>query len=52
VPVLDFGMRLGEGTGACLAIPVIRAAARVLREMSTFGQAAVSERNQTEDDVS
>jgi len=43
-PVLDLGLRLGEGTGACLAIPMVRAAARVLREMSTFDQAAVSER--------
>jgi nicotinate-nucleotide--dimethylbenzimidazole phosphoribosyltransferase len=43
-PVLDFAMRLGEGTGGCLAIPVVQAAAGVLRDMATFGQAAVSER--------
>jgi nicotinate-nucleotide--dimethylbenzimidazole phosphoribosyltransferase len=35
-PVLDLDLRLGEGTGACLAIPVIRAAAAVLCEMATF----------------
>lgn len=44
VPLLDIGLRLGEGTGACLAIPIVQAAASVLREMSTFDQAAVSER--------
>jgi nicotinate-nucleotide--dimethylbenzimidazole phosphoribosyltransferase len=44
VPVLDLGLRLGEGTGACLAIPVVQAAAGVLQGMSTFEQAAVSER--------
>jgi nicotinate-nucleotide--dimethylbenzimidazole phosphoribosyltransferase len=43
-PVLDLGMRLGEGTGACLAVPVIQAAARVLREMATFDAAGVTEK--------
>ena len=42
-PVLDLGMRLGEGTGACLAIPVVSAAARVLAEMATFEEAAVAD---------
>jgi nicotinate-nucleotide--dimethylbenzimidazole phosphoribosyltransferase len=40
-PLLDLGMRLGEGTGACLAVPVVQAAARVLSEMATFDEAAV-----------
>jgi nicotinate-nucleotide--dimethylbenzimidazole phosphoribosyltransferase len=40
-PVLDLAMRLGEGTGACLAVPVVQAAARVLAEMATFDEAAV-----------
>jgi len=44
-PVLDLALRLGEGTGACLAVPVVQAAANVLREMATFERAGVSERN-------
>jgi nicotinate-nucleotide--dimethylbenzimidazole phosphoribosyltransferase len=43
-PVLDLGLRLGEGTGACLALPVVEAAARVLREMATFDSAGVTEK--------
>ncbi len=43
-PLLDLELRLGEGTGACLAVPLVQAAARVLRDMATFGEAAVSER--------
>lgn len=42
-PVLDLGMRLGEGTGALLAVPVVRAAAALLGEMSTFGEARVDQ---------
>jgi nicotinate-nucleotide--dimethylbenzimidazole phosphoribosyltransferase len=41
-PILDLGMRLGEGTGAALAMSVIEAAARVLTEMATFEEASVS----------
>lgn len=41
-PVLDLGMRLGEGTGALVALPILRAATRALAEMSTFDEAAVS----------
>jgi nicotinate-nucleotide--dimethylbenzimidazole phosphoribosyltransferase len=40
-PLLDLGLRLGEGSGGCLALPVIRTAARVLGEMATFGDAGV-----------
>lgn len=43
-PLLDLGMRLGEGSGATLAIPLVRSAARVLGEMATFDEAQVSER--------
>jgi len=43
-PLLDLGLRLGEGSGACLALPVVEAAARVLREMATFDSAGVSEK--------
>jgi nicotinate-nucleotide--dimethylbenzimidazole phosphoribosyltransferase len=35
-PIIDLGMRLGEGTGALLAVPVIQAAARLLTEMATI----------------
>jgi nicotinate-nucleotide--dimethylbenzimidazole phosphoribosyltransferase len=42
--VLELGLRLGEGTGACLAVPIVQSAARVLNEMATFDEAAVSER--------
>ena len=45
VPVLDLELRLGEGTGAALAYPVVEAAARVLREMATFDQAGVSSKS-------
>jgi nicotinate-nucleotide--dimethylbenzimidazole phosphoribosyltransferase len=43
-PLLDLGMRLGEGSGACLALPVIEAAARVLGEMATFDSAGVADK--------
>ena len=41
-PLLDLGMRLGEGTGACLALPLVQAAAKVLREMATLDSAGVT----------
>jgi nicotinate-nucleotide--dimethylbenzimidazole phosphoribosyltransferase len=41
-PLLNLGMRLGEGSGAALALPVVAAAARVLRDMATFDSAGVS----------
>ena len=45
-PILDLGMRLGEGTGAALAIPVLRAEAAVIRNMATFASAGVSSSDQ------
>jgi nicotinate-nucleotide--dimethylbenzimidazole phosphoribosyltransferase len=41
-PLLDLGMRLGEGSGAVLALPVVAAAVRVLHEVATFDAAGVS----------
>jgi len=43
-PLLDLEMRLGEGTGAALAIPLMRAAVEAFTSMATFESAAVSER--------
>ena len=43
-PLLDLGMRLGEGTGAVLAMGIIETAAACLTGMATFGEAGVSDR--------
>ena len=44
-PLLDLNMRLGEGTGATLAMHIVEAAARCLAEMATFAEAGVSDRD-------
>lgn len=41
-PLLDLDLRLGEGTGACLALGLVQAAARLSAEMATFSSAGVS----------
>ena len=41
-PLFDLDLALGEGTGAALALPVIEAAARTIREMKTFAEAGVA----------
>jgi nicotinate-nucleotide--dimethylbenzimidazole phosphoribosyltransferase len=43
-PIIDLDLRLGEGTGACLALPVLEAAARILGEMATFDAAGVTDK--------
>jgi nicotinate-nucleotide--dimethylbenzimidazole phosphoribosyltransferase len=43
--LLDMGMRLGEGSGAALAIPILRASLACHRGMATFGEAGVQDRN-------
>ena len=48
-PLLDFDMRLGEGTGAALGIFLAEASARVLAEMATFTEAGVSQEEETGD---
>jgi nicotinate-nucleotide--dimethylbenzimidazole phosphoribosyltransferase len=41
-PLLDLGMRLGEGTGGLLAVPLVRSAARMLGEMKTLEEAGIA----------
>jgi nicotinate-nucleotide--dimethylbenzimidazole phosphoribosyltransferase len=44
-PLLDLGMRLGEGTGALLALPVLQSAAQALQDVATFDAAGVTDKS-------
>ncbi len=44
-PLLDLGMRLGEGSGAAVAVPILKLACSLHGEMATFAEAGVSEQN-------
>lgn len=43
-PILSLELRLGEGSGAALAMPLVKSAARILSEMATFSTAGVTDR--------
>jgi nicotinate-nucleotide--dimethylbenzimidazole phosphoribosyltransferase len=43
-PMVDLDLRLGEGSGAALAVPLVQSAARVLRDVATFDSAGVTEK--------
>lgn len=44
-PIVDYQLRVGEGTGALIALPVVQAAIATLAQMATFGEAGVSDRD-------
>ncbi|MCK9504351.1 MAG: nicotinate-nucleotide--dimethylbenzimidazole phosphoribosyltransferase [Porticoccaceae bacterium] len=48
-PLLDLQMRLGEGSGAAVAIPLLQSALALHRSMATFGEAGVSEKESVDD---
>ncbi|WP_227687551.1 MULTISPECIES: nicotinate-nucleotide--dimethylbenzimidazole phosphoribosyltransferase [Psychrobacter] len=44
-PLLNMGMRLGEGSGAALAYPLLQSACAIINEMASFSEAGISEQN-------
>jgi len=47
-PLVDLGLRLGEGSGAALALPLVHSAARILRDVATFDAAGVVDKNENQ----
>lgn len=47
-PLLDFGLRIGEGTGAVLVVPLLESAVRILQKMATFEEAGISIKRRAE----
>jgi nicotinate-nucleotide--dimethylbenzimidazole phosphoribosyltransferase len=45
-PLIDLGLRLGEGTGALLALPIVQSAARTLHDVATFDSAGVTDKGE------
>jgi nicotinate-nucleotide--dimethylbenzimidazole phosphoribosyltransferase len=45
-PLIDLGLRLGEGTGALLALPIVQSAARALHDVATFDSAGVTDKGE------
>lgn len=45
-PLLELDLRLGEGTGACLAVPIVQAAARIITEMASFDDVGIEDASQ------
>jgi nicotinate-nucleotide--dimethylbenzimidazole phosphoribosyltransferase len=48
-PLVDLGLRLGEGTGALLALPLVQSAVRAVREVATFDSAGVTDKTELAD---